>query len=138
MRKELDVTKSKAVTDPTKRKLTTFFSDVGIPSLLVEKMNQTPPTDIYIVDTRWLIDHELDKAIAYQPAFLDVVEKKCGADPTIVSYKQGRSASPEESEAFNRWLMCENGVQEHNREISLKALERGTEASLSKNHKYLK
>lgn len=116
-RREVDVRRSQEITDSANQKVTTFFQRGGFPALIIEKMNETPPTDIYIIDSRWLIDHELDKVVAVQPSFLDVVEKHCGIDPTVVSYKQNRLISTEEREAYKKWDSCSDGVKDVNRKI---------------------
>lgn len=122
--KNVDVRKTKSKTDSENKKITNFFREVGFPTLLIDKMNETPPSDIYIVDNRWLIEHELDRAVAYQPAFLDVVEKQCGVDPSMASYKQNRLGTPSEIEAYKTWLTCADGVKTANREIAFNDLVR--------------
>lgn len=79
--KELDVRKSQAYVDPETEKVTAFLRSVGLPSLLIDKMNETPPTDIYRVNYDCILEHKLGLAMAYRPDFLDVVEKQCGATP---------------------------------------------------------
>ena len=68
--KEVDVKKSKAKTDPANKIVAAFFRDVGLPALLIDKMNETSPSDRYVVNYRWLIEHELDRTITYQPTNL--------------------------------------------------------------------
>lgn len=116
--KVMDIDKFKAKINPENDKVTEFFRQVGFPKLIVEKMNETSPSDIYIVDSRWLIDHELDRVVFDQPAFLDVVEQQCGPDPTTDAYKKMRSDLTEsEMEKLKEWFKCSNRVKKVNREI---------------------
>lgn len=116
-RREIDVRKSQAVTSSVSQLVADFFRKVALPPLLIEKMDQTPPTDIYVVDARWLVEHDLDRAISYQPAFLDVVEKECGSNPGTLPYRQNRRATPDEREVAKRWMICGDGVKQKNIEI---------------------
>lgn len=110
VRKELDIYKTKAMTDPENVKVTAFLRDVGFPSLLIEKMNDTPPSDIYIVDEAWLKEHELFKAVKYQPAFTDVIEKLCGTEPNLLK-------TPDKGtlDAVYAWVDCKQEVVYRNR-----------------------
>lgn len=117
--KEVDVKKSKAILDPENSKVVAFFKDVGLPNSLIEKMNETAPTDLFIVNERWLIDHELNLAIRYQPAFLDVVEKRCGAEPTTEMFRKNQPLSQEILAKFNKWLECAEDVKDANHNLRI-------------------
>ncbi len=118
-RKEVDVKKSKATVDPENQKVAAFFRSVGFPTLLLDKMNETPPTDIYVVDMRWLIEHELERVVTYQPAYFDVVEKHCGEDPSMLAVKQKRPINGNDKEQYRKWLTCTEELKTANRKISL-------------------
>ena len=116
-RKEIDVEKTKNEIDLENKKVIDFFNEVGFPTVLITKMNETSPTDIYIVDVRWLIEHELDSTISFQPYFLDVVEKNCGANPSFAT-KHGQRMNVTEIHAAFDWEQCLKGVRDANQVIT--------------------
>lgn len=111
--KELDIRKSQAKTDPEAQKVTAFFKSVGIPALVIEKMNETPPTDIYRVDNDWMFEHKLGLAMSYRPDFLDVAEKQCGATPLARLFKN----QSVDQTAYKKWLACAYSVKDANGEL---------------------
>ncbi|MDO8752314.1 MAG: hypothetical protein Q7J80_00350 [Anaerolineales bacterium] len=112
---EVDVKKTKSLLDPVNREVTAFFKEVGFPALLIEKMNETPPSDLYLVDSIWLVEHELDFSVRYQPTFLDVVERSCGADPSAASIKRDQRLTKLDEDRFKKWLDCGDEIREINR-----------------------
>jgi hypothetical protein len=113
---DVDVKRTKSVLDPANQEVTAFFKEVGFPALLIEKMNETPPSDLYVVDSLWLVQHELDFAVRYQPTFLDVVEKKCGTDPSTATIKRDQPVTKLDEDRFKKWLDCGDEIREVNRE----------------------
>ena len=89
-----------------------FFKDVGVPSILIEKMRETPASDLFIVDTPWLLENNLNRAVTFQPTFLDVVEKSCGVDPYEIAKKRAQRIDDRE---FKKWLHCLREIKKVNR-----------------------
>ena len=118
--REIDVKKSKAILEPANTRIAEFLKTVGLPSVLIDKMNETAPTDLFIVDPDWLVEHGLDLAIRYQPVFLDVAEKQCGVDPTTVVLKFNLTYTQEVKSKYGNWLVCTEAVKEANRQLQYK------------------
>lgn len=118
--KDVDIKKSKAQIAPIMQTVTAYFREVGFPTLLIDKMNETPPSDMFLVDLRWLLEHKLDRTVAVQPAYLDVVEKQCGTDPTLALSKQNRAITSDDRQAYLSWALCGEGIKDANREIAYK------------------
>lgn len=116
-RKEIDVRKVQSQIDPANQKVNAFFKKTGFPTELVERMNQTPPTEIFTVNLNWLIDHDIDDAISYQPTFLDVVERHCGVNPMRANLKRGVLLSTSDTNSMKKWLICMDEVKVANRKI---------------------
>lgn len=114
--KEVDVRKTKSLLGPVNHEVSAFFREVGFPALLIEKMDQTPPSDVYIVDSLWLIEHELDLAVRHQPTFLDVVEKSCGTDPSTAAIKRDMPLDALVEDRYKKWLDCADEVKSTNRD----------------------
>ena len=113
--KEVDVKKSQAILEPANRSVMTFLKSIQFPNFLIEKMYETPPTDLFVVNTAWLLDHDLLNAVLYQPAFLDVAEKQCGVEPTTRSLKkQGQSLSESQLATYKLWNECASKVKDQN------------------------
>ncbi len=115
--KELDIQKTKSALTPANLKVIAFFKEVGFPNSIIEKMNETAPTDLFIIDLRWLINQDLITAISYQPIFLDVVEKRCGVNPTTAPFKSNQSYTDDIKVKFSKWLDCAEKVKDANREL---------------------
>lgn len=79
---------------PVADRLYNHLQQRGIPRVILDKMMETPATDMFYVTSRWLYMNNLSRAIAYNPWFLDAVETKCGREPII------------EGRAFTDWIDC--------------------------------
>jgi hypothetical protein len=87
-----------------------YLRKMGVPSKIIERMNETPPSDLFTFNTAWLVQNELLRAFMYRPALLDVVEAKCGRDPI----DQGSS----------NWLDCMEEVRIANRLADIPEIQR--------------
>jgi hypothetical protein len=114
---EIDVNKVKRRVDPVSKKVSDFFTETGLPRALIDKMNETPPTDMFVIDMRWLVENGLDRTVAYQPSFVDVVERRCGIDPTSIAAKESRQLSAEEQDSLMKWMLCADSVKVANRNL---------------------
>lgn len=71
----IGVSRLEQVTRPASRVMEDYMSRLGIPRKIIDKMNETPPTDMYIIDRAWLIHEGIEQASMYRPSFLDAGEK---------------------------------------------------------------
>lgn len=76
-----------------------FLRGAGIPERVIEKVRETPPSEIFYITPRWL--HETGARLDYRPAFIDVVTKQCGTEPMLA----GRDAEQA------GWLDCMEKVR---------------------------
>ena len=117
-RNETSVRKTERAIGPATQNVVAFLLHLGVPQKIIEKMNETPPTDLFIIDHRWLIEQDLDNAVGYRPSFLDVVERQCGEDPFRTASKAGRMVDREHG---INWLQCLGDSQEKNQILELKS-----------------
>lgn len=115
--KEIDIRKAQAATDPVNQRVKDFLNSVGFPAVLVEKMNETPPTDLFVIDQSWVSSHGIDSQLSYQPAFLDIVEKNCGFDPLSIFVKSA-SVTAFRQKDYKAWLDCAYRVKGTNLDIA--------------------
>lgn len=69
------------------KKVESFLLSMGIPRKIIDKMNETSPADLFIIDQKYLNQEKLVYAMEYQPNFIDVVEKECRLDPVVAFEK---------------------------------------------------
>lgn len=119
---------AKAVT-PAADAAEAFLVRQGIPRKIIDRLNDTPPTDMFILSNRWLMDEGLFDAIHMRPMYLDVVEKKCGGHPAME--KRGQ-LTPPGKETQDRWIDCEYGVREENMRRVMKGTKDFIDAELTK------
>ena len=58
-----------------------YLAVQGIPQTLVTKMQETPASDMFIVNTLMIKREGWQRAMALQPQFLEAVEQTCGKQP---------------------------------------------------------
>ena len=88
---------------PTYKTVEDFLRNAGIPRKIIDKMNETSPASISKIDFEWIQKEELIGAYEYRPAFLDVVEKKCGVEPKLIKYK--------DMEQLEKWIDCQEDMR---------------------------
>ena len=54
-----DIRDTEHVVRPAAQAIEAFLSRVGIPRRIVDKMTETAPSDLFMIDGRWLIEEEL-------------------------------------------------------------------------------
>lgn len=113
-RNEISVTKTEKLISPATQSVEGFLNKMGIPRKIIDKMNETPPSDLFIIDRRWLVQEDLINTIDYRPTFLDVAEKQCGQSPYLSAMK---TLTPPTKETALKWEVCVGKVQEENQKI---------------------
>ena len=76
-----------------------YLRSAGIPERVIEKARETPPSDMFQITPRWLIENEI--RFDYRPAFIDVVSKECGSEPLNSGRDTGQRG----------WLACMEKVR---------------------------
>lgn len=95
-----------------------YLRSSGIPERIIEKMRDTPPSELFRITTPWLVENDLH--LDYRPAFIDVVSKQCGSEPLMAGARDdGRQEA---------WLGCMEKVrwqeQKRNMRVILKLIAR--------------
>lgn len=105
---------------PASETVDTYLLGMGIPRMVVDRMNETLSTSLFIIDLHWVLKQDLYMAMEYRPSYIEVAEKKCGKDPYYSAMKTGLELN---REAANQWSDCTFGVKVHNRGIEYRKFE---------------
>ena len=84
---ELDIAKTESIVQPTAENVEKYLRRTGMPSRVLEKMNETPASSVYWVTFDWLLNEGILSAFEFRPSFIDVAAKKCGPDPIDVAIR---------------------------------------------------
>ena len=76
-----------------------YLRSAGIPERVIEKARETPPSEMFRITQRWLVENDI--RLDYRPAFIDVVSKECGSEPINSGRDAGQRA----------WLGCMEKVR---------------------------
>ena len=110
----VDVKRRAKVLLPTAQTVEAFLIKVGIPRRLIDKGNETSPKNLFVVDTEWLIREGLWHTLQGDPSYLDVVEARCGLDPSVVG--MSNSSVPRDG-VMKKWLECSGQIQSENQNL---------------------
>lgn len=83
------------------RTVENYMSGLGTPSAILDKMNATPSTDLFVISPRWLAEQHLLAAVSYRLGFIDAAQDRCGPEPVALAMKG--KAPPVDDEA-DRWV----------------------------------
>lgn len=103
---EPSVSKTEQKIRPVADSVESFLLRMGIPRRLLDKMNETSSTDLFLIDTRWLQNEELYLPMTYSPIFVDVAQKRCGTNPLIGFFKSNQKLLDPTKLEF--WNICLN------------------------------
>ncbi|MBI5792799.1 MAG: hypothetical protein HZA63_15115 [Rhodocyclales bacterium] len=115
-RDEINVSKTDKAVRPIAEGVEQYLLRMGVPRKIVDKMNETSTTDLFVFDHKWLIQEDLISSIGYHPTFIDVAQKKCGADPYANGMKTG--ILPNKQEAM-KWSFCIDNVRSENLKLDM-------------------
>lgn len=76
-----------------------YLRSAGIPERVIEKARETPPSELFRINLRWLAERDL--RLDYRPAFIDVVSRDCGSEPLNAGREAGQAA----------WIDCMEKVR---------------------------
>lgn len=113
-----DIQKAKVLISPLATDISTYLSQQGIPRLIIDKMNETPASDIYKIDHWTLNDMGLGQAMKYNPIFIDLVDKTCGRnpDPFPGKFTNERPALDNHTtQLLSEWVKCKEKLKNKNR-----------------------
>ena len=113
----IDIRHDEAVNRPVSQSIDSFLVKVGIPRKIIDKMQETSPKSLFLIDNQWEAYTEVDTA--FNPAFIDVAEKVCGPEPVAEAKRTGVNLSTEKAGVF---VDCAFMVQEENQNLHMHEL----------------
>jgi ATP-dependent protease ClpP protease subunit len=109
---EINLAKTEATLKPINNGVAKFLEDNGTPRVIVDKMNETPASDIFTINTDWISDSAIPQAtLDFRPVFIDVAEKKCGKYP--YSTWERTKVRPSQAD-FSNWNDCSEDIRLEN------------------------
>ena len=117
-----DIGRARSLISPKASSVRDYLAYLGTPSKILDKMNETPASGLYRMDTFSLKDAGLLAVMGYQPIFLDVVEQACGRnpDPYPGEFIRTRPRSDEVMNSIRIWAKCMRKVRLDNFSIFLR------------------
>lgn len=115
----IDIRKTEKATQKPASTVDSYLTKMGIPRKILEKMNETSSSDIYLIDAAWLANEDLLNAVSYRPTFVDVSTRFCGADPFMRALARGKKV---DAVAAMEWGTCIDDVRVKNQEINYKKI----------------
>jgi hypothetical protein len=115
----VDVDRQDRVVHPASLSVESFLRRAGIPRRIIDKMNETSSSDVFMIDTRWLIEEDLIDAVSYRPAFIDIAARQCGPDPFAAAGRSGIRISREQG---MKWGTCVDDIRSANQTLHLKEI----------------
>jgi hypothetical protein len=120
---QTDLKKGKSLVLPMAKDVYGYLLDRGIPRAILDKMMETPATDIFIIDFPMLMRSGWYRAMSEQPIFFDTVEKACGRFPDPYPERSELEQPRDEStrQKMNKWADCKIGIKISNTQSFLDA-----------------
>lgn len=115
----IDIRKTERATQKPATTVDAFLTKMGIPRKILEKMNETSSSDIYLIDPTWLAEEDLLNAVSYRPTFVDVSTRFCGADPWVRALAKGKRV---DAAVAMEWGTCIDDVRVKNQELNFKKI----------------
>ena len=114
-----DVRATEKLVAPASQTVEQFLVKNGVPRRVIEKMSETPPSDLFVLSNDWLIREDLLFTIQDRPSFFDVAEKRCGTSPIGIAVRNGSRASRLE---VSTWMGCADDVRVENQQTHLQEI----------------
>lgn len=114
-----DVRKTEQATSKPSKDVDSYLLRMGMPRKILEKMNETSSSDLYLIDAAWLANEDLLNAVTYRPTFLDVSTKFCGPDPYATILSKGKKLNEETAQEWNE---CVEKIRQKNQDLYLKKI----------------
>ena len=113
---EVDLNKGKALVLPVALDIYSYLIQQGIPRPIVDKMMETPATDMFKIDMELLERHGWYGAMSNQPTFFDTTEKACGRnpDPSPSKSQIGETRDDRTKKKVIAWVDCKAVLQNKN------------------------
>lgn len=108
---EFDLGIVKKQISPLSKSVSDYLLYLGIPRALVDKMNETPASSMFMLDEVDIKYNGWYESMAFQPTFLDAIEKVCGRNPypkeVIGNFKNSDLSKDQQLYAkYQDWIKC--------------------------------
>ena len=112
-----DIQKTKGLISPIAADIGNYLRQLGIPSALIDQMNETPASSIFTMDALSIKAKGWYLTLGYQPIYLDTIEKACGKspDPYPGEYIRDRPRDPQTMSLITEWVKCMRRIQLKNK-----------------------
>ena len=110
---ETDIRRAKDLINPLAINVYEYLLQQGIPRAILDKMNETPASDIYIIDSSSIRKNDWYRSINSNPIFYDTVVKACGKFPDKYLEKSfaEQPRNSEEIKSMQSWFSCQINIQ---------------------------
>lgn len=110
---ESDIQKAKGLLSPISGDVYGYLLEQGIPRPILEKMNETPASDMFVMDVKSIQRNGWSRSISDNPVFFDATEKACGKLPDKYPEKSllEQPRTEEEKRALTVWVSCQINLQ---------------------------
>lgn len=92
------------------RSVENYMSGLGTPRAILDKMNATAPSDLFVISPRWLLEQRLLTTLSYRIGFVDAAQARCGPEPVALAMKARAMMGDEEHERWvlqlKNWMAC--------------------------------
>jgi hypothetical protein len=110
---EFDIQKAKGLLSPISGDVYNYLLEQGIPRPILEKMNETSASDMFVMDVRSIQRSGWSRSISDNPVFFDATEKACGKLPDKYPDKSlsEQPRTEEEKRTLSVWVSCQIDLQ---------------------------
>lgn len=95
-----------------------YMAALGTPRTILDKMNATSSTGMFVMNHRWLAEQQLLTAVSYRLGFMDVAQTQCGPEPYAAAIKGKAPLTDEEAQDWTSriksWMGCADELRASN------------------------
>ena len=110
---ENDIRRAKDLINPLSSNVYDYLYKQGIPRDILDKMNDTPSSDLYTIDSTSIVQNKWYRSISSNPIFFDTTIKACGKIPDDTPEKSTseKKRNIEEMQIMLSWISCKNELR---------------------------
>ena len=91
------------------RRVDNYLAVLGTPQIILAMLSAGPPSGLYVMTQRWLVEQELLTVVSYRSSFLELAQTRCGVEPYAAILKDPVSAEDDYQDwilRFKKWNAC--------------------------------
>ena len=96
---------------------------LGTPRSILDKMNATSSSDMFVINQRWLAEQQLLTAVSYRLGFMNSAQTQCGPEPYSAAIKGKAPLSEEEAQDWTSriksWIACADELRARNQKADV-------------------